>query len=204
MVIGGSLLSLATPWEHTAMTMTTTTTTTTTTSSLESLLQAKRVTQDSSNRSFYHLAAALAHRESDSLMGSMLLEADYQDCLLSFNARGQRLDTRKAKNQVIKTLNKILISQTYLSLANLSVKTNSYIKHANLLEQPDFCGVFAGSSFTPEEIAALILWASSDWHEKLRRNQDYLTQNHHAAWFHHELTTMAQRRGKGHFGFMVK
>ena len=107
MVIGGSLLSLATPWEHTAMT---------TTPSFEALLRVnKRVNRSTLQpqdpaRSFYHLAAALAHQDSDSLMGSALLESDYQDCLLSFSARGQRLNAAKAKNHLMSALNKFLIS----------------------------------------------------------------------------------------------
>jgi len=79
-------LSLATPWEHTAMT-----TTTTLFHAPKNLNRSLFQTQESNTRSFYHFAAALAHRDSDALMGSALLESDYQDCLLSFSARGQRL-----------------------------------------------------------------------------------------------------------------
>jgi len=154
-------------------------------------------TQESNTRSFYHFAAALAHRDSDALMGSALLESDYQDCLLSFSARGQRLDFNKAKNQVINALNKFLIShdQTNININNLNIKS-----HKSLLEQPENLCSWAGLSYAPDEIAALVLWACTPWYESFKQRQ-YNNKILKAVCFHHELTTMAQRKGQRPFWF---
>jgi len=179
-------------------------------SSLESLLTAnKRANrlspqpQDLSTRSFYHLAAALAHCESDSLACSQLLESDYQDCLLSFNALGQRLDTRKAKTHMINALNKLLVLQKNTSLAHLTLKPPSYIKYLSLLEQPEHAIIHAGVSFTPPEVASLLLWASGPWQEAFKKSlaQKHLRGPQNTSEFHHDLTTMAQRAGQRPFWF---
>lgn len=165
------------------------------------------------NRSFYEMAAAVAHqgvdfkkRKNDNaepetfMLRSDLLESDYQDCLFAFKARGQRLSENPQSRTVAHTLNKF--SQVQMLPDDdglLAIDPSSFArdlalarqKALHLLDQPEVPVIYQDLKFEAKEIVSLLLWVARYALKSLSYPAPCFMS---APLFHEQLTRMAHQK----------